>query len=461
MKSKKTEIKFKRRDFIKASAGAFGFLLMSGCQSGKKASSPNEKLQVAFIGVGGRGSQLARDLLEYDRMRAVAFCDVDDAYAAKTYRRAPGLPKFSDYRVMFDKMGKDIDAVVIATPDHSHYPIATWAMLSGKHVYLEKPMTRTIWESRKLRDVAKETGVVTQLGNQGHGMTWWRDVAEWYKAGVLGEVVEMYNWTDRPIWHQGPYPVPDGKEEVPQTLDYSLWLNVAPDTPYSSKIVPFHWRGFRNFGTGAMGDHACHSLDWFYSPLELGMPVKIKTESGKYSDFGWPKQTRTVFEFAPKGNRPALRLNWYDNGQKPKHVERLADEDLAKIKNGGAIVGTKETVICSDQFGNGTMITPRKRMVELKKSNALPQKTLPRIKESHPRNFVNACLDGTKATSDIVEYAEKLNELVLLGSVSTFFSGRELLFDGEKFSNVSEANDYFMSRYPYKKEFLISEKLSM
>ena len=150
MKSKKTEIKFKRRDFIKASAGAFGFLLMSGCQSGKKASSPNEKLQVAFIGVGGRGSQLARDLLEYDRMRAVAFCDVDDAYAAKTYRRAPGLPKFSDYRVMFDKMGKDIDAVVIATPDHSHYPIATWAMLSGKHVYLEKPMTRTIWESRKL-----------------------------------------------------------------------------------------------------------------------------------------------------------------------------------------------------------------------------------------------------------------------------------------------------------------------
>ena len=454
-----------RRNFIRNSAGAFGCLLLAGCASGgeKRKASPNDRLRVAFIGVGGRGAAIVKDLVQCPQVEPVAFCDVDDSYAVKSYRLAPKLPKFSDYRVMFDKMSDDIDAVVIATPDHSHYPIATWAMLCGKSIYLEKPMTRTVWESRKLRDIAKQTGVVTQLGNQGHGMGWWRDVAEWYKAGVFGEVVEMHNWTDRPIWNQGPYSVPDGKEKIPPMLDYKLWLNVAPDSPYSSKITHFHWRGFRNYGTGAMGDHACHSLDWFYSALDLGMPVKIKTHSSEYSDFGWPKQTRSVFEFAAKGDRPALKLYWYDGAQKPAEVKRLAPDELAKMKNGGAIVGTKETVVCYDQFGSRTMITPREKMVELKKSGALPAQTLPRIKESHARNFVQACLEGKKATSDIVDYASKLNELVLLGTIPTFFPDRELVFDANsgKFTNEPEANKLFMSRYPYKKEFLISESLMM
>ncbi|MBQ6534852.1 MAG: Gfo/Idh/MocA family oxidoreductase [Opitutales bacterium] len=461
---KRNSKKIGRRNFVKtAAAGAFGYLLLSGVEAAPKKTGANDKLAVAFIGAGGRGAAHVSDLLGYDKVAPVAFCDVDQARCAETLKLAPKLPLFADYRAMFDKIGKQIDAVIISAPDHVHYPIATWALAAGKHIYLEKPMTRTIWESRKLRDYAAETGLVTQLGNQGHGYGWWRDVYEWYRAGVFGEVVEMHNWTDRPIWNQGPFGFPDGSEKAPPTLDYKLWLNVAPDTPYSEQFVPFHWRGFRYFGTGAMGDHACHSFDWFYSGLDLGMPRKVKTVSGKYSEFGWPRQTRTTFEFAPKNGRPAVKLEWYDNAQKPGRVERLAPKELAKMSNGGAIVGTKETVICYNQYGRDTRVTPRERMIELKKSNALPPQTLPRIKQTHERNFVDACLEGKRAESDIASYAAKLNEFVLLGAVSTFFSGMELEYDDKlgKFTNCSEANEFFMSRYKYKKEFLVSEKFDM
>ena len=454
----------KRRNFLKTTAsGAIGYFLLAGCQSASKKTSANDKPNIALIGAGGRGAAHANDLFTCSYVNAVALCDVDDVQAAKTYRKAPHLPKFADYRVMLDKMDKQIDAVIIATPDHTHYPIASWAMTMGKHVYLEKPMTRTIWESRKLRDLAEKTGLITQLGNQGHGMGWWRDVAEWYKAGLIGEVVEMYNWTDRPIWNQGPYTVPDGSEKVPDTLDYNLWLNVAPVTPYSKKITPFHWRGFRNYGVGAMGDHACHSFDWFYSALDLGLPTKIKTISSQYTDFGWPAKTTTEFEFAPKGKRPAVKLYWSDGNVRPKEVKRLSQEEIAKMPNSGAIVGTKETVICYDQYGSGTRLSPRNRMIELKKANAFPAKTLPRLNKSHLRNFFDCVISGKRAESDIASYASKLNEFVLLGALSAFFSGQELHYDEKqgKITNVAEANEFFMSRYPYRKEFIISKDLAM
>jgi len=332
-------------------------------------------------------------------------------------------------------------------------------MAAGKDVYLEKPMTRTIWESRDLKRIAKKTGLITQLGNQGHSNEYWRNLREWYEAGLIGEVEEMHNWTDRPIWNQGPYGVPKGDDKIPATLDYNLWLNVAPTTPYSTEITPFNWRGFRNYGTGAMGDHACHSFDWFYSGLDLGMPVKVVSERSEMSDFGWPKSTRTTFEFAPKGKRPAIKLYWCDASQKPAEVKRFPKDTLAKTPNGSAVVGTKETVVCFNQFGNGTRITPHERMVELMKSNAFPSKTLPRIETTHHRNWVDACLAHQKASSDIVDYAASLNEFVLFGTISIMFPGQELCYDNAKgeFTNVKEANDFFNSRYDYKKEFLVGK----
>ncbi len=445
-----------RRKFIKKTmAGAFGFSLLPNwvaCSS----TPPSGKLNVAFVGVGGRGAESAKNLCTYDKVNPVVFCDVDDLNAAKTYRSFPNVPRMYDYRRMFDKFGKDIDAVVISTPDHAHYPIAAWAMANGKHIYLEKPMTRTVWESREIARIAEKTGVITQLGNQGHSMDHWRKVWEWYHAGILGEVEEVYVWTDRPIWNQGPYAVPDGKEKIPATLDYKLWLNVAPDTPYSSLFVPFHWRGFRNFGTGAMGDHACHAFDWPYSALDLGMPIKMKGTSSEFNEFGWPKKMLTEFEFAAKGSRPPVKLYWFDASQKPKEIKGVPANILAATRNGTAIVGKKETAICFDQFGTNTMISPRERMVELLKSKALPEPTLPRIDCSHQRNFVNSCIEGKKAESDIVSYAADLNEFVLLGTIPIFFQNQELIFDPAKreFTNVKEANSYFNSSYAYKQEFL-------
>ena len=277
---------------------------------------------------------------------------------------------------------------------------------------------------------------------------------EWYKNGIIGEVKEMHIWTDRPVWRQGPkFPRPDGSEKVPPTLDFKLWLNVAPDTKYSSNIVPFHWRGLRDYGTGAMGDHACHVFDWVYSPLELGMPVKIKGTSDPFDDFSWPLHSRTEFEFAPKGSRPAVKMYWYDTSLRPKDIPRVPQEVVDTTPNGAVIVGTKETVMCFDQFGARTIISPRDRMIELKKSNALPP-DVP-TEKSHHRNWVEACLAGKKANSDIVDYAADLNEFVLLGCIPIHFPGEELVYDHSTrlFTN-KEANKFFNSHYEYKQEFL-------
>ena len=443
-----------RRDFIKnAALSAAGFTILPAWAAGS-GKPPSSKLNVAFIGVGGRGEWACQDLCTFEKVNPVCFVDVDDKNAANTYKKFPNVPHMRDYRQMFDKYGKDIDAVVISTPDHAHFPIAAWAMLNGKHVYDEKPMTRTIWESRELAKIAKKTGVVTQLGNQGHTIGPWRNVREWYKNGIIGEVKEMHIWTDRPVWRQGPkFPRPDGSEKVPPTLDFKLWLNVAPDTKYSSNIVPFHWRGLRDYGTGAMGDHACHVFDWVYSPLELGMPVKIKGTSDPFDDFSWPLHSRTEFEFAPKGSRPAVKMYWYDTSLRPKNIPRVPQEVVDTTPNGAVIVGTKETVMCFDQFGARTIISPRDRMIELKKSNALPP-DVP-TEKSHHRNWVEACLAGKKANSDIVDYAADLNEFVLLGCIPIHFPGEELVYDHSTrlFTN-KEANKFFNSHYEYKQEFL-------
>ncbi len=445
-----------RRDFLKKAAlGTLGFSVLP-LWAANRQKGPNDKLGVAFVGVGGRGWSAVRSLCNYDRVRPIVFCDVDDITAEKSYKAFPDVPRIKDYRRMFDQYGKDIDAVVISTPDHAHYPIAAWAMAAGKHVYVEKPMTRTIWESRDLRRIAAKTGVVTQLGNQGHGMGGWRSLYEYYVSGLLGEVEEICIWTDRPVWHQGPFERPDGSEKVPATLDYDLWLNVAPHSPYSAKWTPFHWRGLRDYGTGAMGDHACHAFDWPYSALDLGMPDVITGSSSEYNDFGWPAKMKTVFEFPAKGKRPRVKMHWLDGSQKPQGLRRIPQEVIDATPNGAAVIGTKESAICFDQFGERTMISPRERMVELKKSNALPAEILPRLKEDHHRNWVNACLDGTKATSDIVEYAAQLNEFVLLGSIPMFFPDTPLKYDAAlgKFTNEPKANDYFNSRYQYRGEFL-------
>lgn len=417
----------------------------------------NGKMNVALIGVGGIGSLSISTLRDFDRARFSAFCDVDDARAAKGYGEFPNVPKFRDFRKMLDKMGREIDGVVISTPDHMHYPIAAWALKAGKHVYCQKPLARTVWETRKLREIAEGSGLVTQMGNQGHTFDGWRSVKEWSDAGIIGKIEDIYSWTDRPIWPQGALGRPP-EEAVPASLDYGLWLGVAPYAPYSPKSTHFNWRGYRDYGTGAGGDMACHVLDVSYSAFDLGLPRKISGDSTEYSEFAWPMQTTAHLEFKNRrGAKGKIRLHWFDGGRRPKDVKRVDQNfiDDPKTKNGTLIVGTKETVFVNE-YGMNPVVFPREKMVELKRSGALPAPSVPRSQFAcNPqREWVAACFDGKQPPANF-SYASEFTEMSLLMLVPIFERG-SLKYDAEKmaFPGRPSADKYLSSLYEYKREFI-------
>ena len=466
----------KRREFIKGASALGSLMFLPSCQT-QKVFGANDKLNVALIGVGGIGHQAINNF-EKD-MRAVnlvAFCDVMDdtpikpwsgyKSAAVVYKKYPNVARFRDYRVMLDKMDKQIDAVVISTPDHMHYPIAAWAIAKGKHVFCQKPLTRTIWEANELKRLAKEAGVITQMGNQGHTNEGWRLIREWYDAGVIGQIKDIYMWTNRPIWPQGglQYPEP---EKIPSELDYNLWLGVAPYTPYSSKVVPFNWRGLRNFGTGAAGDMACHFFDVPYSAFNLGCPSRIKGWSTPFTDYDWPAESKVEMLFNnPCGLDGKIRVHWSDANKRPKAIERVDPEilkaesrDTWKNANWTFIVGTKETII-TNEYGLNTMVYPRSRMRDLMKANALPKKSIPRSKYEGNAHleWAYACKEGKNPPGNF-DYAAPFTEMCLLSMISINFPNQELAYSPRKmeFINCPEANAHIRSLYDYRSEFLPSK----
>ncbi len=452
---------FSRRKFLLNAALFGGAMFLPGCASSPKRRKlgPNDRLNVAIIGVGGIGKLSISKLKDSPFVNMAAFCDVDENRAAEGFKSFPKIPKFRDYRAMLDKMDSQIDAVVISTPDHMHYPIASWAIAKGKHVYCQKPLTRTVWESRRLRRLAKEAGVITQMGNQGHTFDGWRSIKEWCEAGILGQIEEIHSWTDRPIWPQGNIKRPPA-QPIPATLDYNLWLGVAPDAPYSQDVLPFNWRGFRDYGTGAGGDMACHILDVSYSAFGLDAPKKVWGDCSEYSECAWPQQATSHIEFEnPRGVDGKITLHWYDGGRKPKNVKRVEQSfiDDPRMKNGTLIVGTKETVY-TNEYGINPLIFPRSRMVELKRSGALPQKSIERSKfaDNPQQEWAKACLDNVQPPANF-EYAAPFTEVSLLLMVPVFESG-VLEYDASKmrFSNRPSADKYLSSLYEYKKEFLPS-----
>ena len=449
-----------RRDFIKSATLAGGMMYLPSWVSGKQVA-PNSRLNVALVGVGGIGAYAVGKLLPNKNCKIVALCDVDDARAASQYKRFPAsTPKFRDFRVMFDKMGKQIDAVVISTPDHMHYPIAAWAIANGKHVFCQKPLTRTIWEANELKRLAKEAGVITQMGNQGHTHEGWRLIKEWYEAGILGQIKEIHIWTNRPVWPQGELTMPAG-QPVPSTLDYNAWLGVAPYQPYNKDVHPFKWRGLRNYGTGAAGDMACHFLDVPYSAFELGCPYTIVGNSTPFNDYSWPSQASSVMTFLNKrGVDGRIKLHWYDGGRKPKEIERVEKSYLDDPRNNNAtfIVGTKETVY-TNEYGQGTRIWPASRMKELAKSGALPKKTIERSNYVNDPfgEWVDGCIKGVNPPANF-DYAAPFTEMALLGMVALCVPNTELKYVPSKMSflNCPEADKYIHSLYEYRSEFLPS-----
>ncbi|MFC1738054.1 Gfo/Idh/MocA family protein [Planctomycetota bacterium] len=428
---------------------------------GSGYTAPSEKLNVACVGIGGMGSVnlnkiagIIRDengnIIAREGENIVALCDVDEDYASKTFERFDKAKKYRDFRRMLEKQ-KDIDAVVVATPDHTHAVIAMMAMSMGKHVYCQKPLTRTVYEARMLTEAARKYNVMTQMGNQGHSGEGVRLICEWIWDGAIGPVREVHAWTNRPVWPQG-IRRPKDIHPVPSTLDWDLWLGPAPNRPYHPAYLPFRWRGWWDFGSGALGDMACHILDPVFTALKLGYPTSIEA-SCSTADEDWDKDNFDAFpvasivhyNFPAREDMPAVKLHWYDGGLKPQRPEEL--EAGRKLGGSGVIfVGDKGKMI-SGEYGDRPRIIPESKMREYKR----PAKTIERIpggSDGHEGDWIRACKTGKPACSNF-NYSGPVSEAVVLGNLAMRLPYQKLDWDGEKMeiTNLPEANKYINEPY--------------
>ncbi len=443
--SSPTDAALSRRSFLKnaslaSAAGVVGFPHVMRSQGGV---SPNSKLNVACIGVGGRG-QAAVAAVKDENM--VAFCDVDDARAAKTYKEYPQVPQFRDYRKLLDQLGSKIDAVTVSTPDHMHFPIAMAAMRLGKHVFVEKPMSHTIHEARVMAKLAKEKKLATQMGNQGHAAEGTRLLKEWVDAGILGEVKEIHSWTNRPIWPQGVNP-PDHtklRPVIPSTLDWELWLGVAQPRPYDPAYCPFNWRGYWDFGTGALGDMGCHQMDGGFYALDLDAPTSVEAVSAKHTDVSAPTASVVTYQFPARGVRGPVKWVWYDGGMRPA-LAPWFEEGRQMPDNSTLVVGTKAAVLADANYFT-IRIVPETKMKEFGPS--LPPKTIPRVPGgNHFQEWVTACKGGVAAGANF-DYSSRLTEMVLLSNVAVR-AQRKIEWDAAamKITNLPAANQYITKEY--------------
>jgi predicted dehydrogenase len=408
-----------RRDFVRQStwltgAGAVFSLVPRHVLGGPRQIPPSEKMNVAGIGVGGMG---AANLHNLEAENIVALCDVDRRHAAGTIQRYPQAKFYVDYREMLDKQ-KNIDGVVVATPDHTHALISIAAMRAGKHVYCQKPLTHDVYESRRMAQVAKECKVATQMGIQGHSMEGLRLACEWIWAGVIGEVREVDAWCDLSYypwghagwssqWSDRPKETPP----VPEGLDWDLWIGPAPMRPYHRAYHPATWRCWWDFGCGMMGDRGAHTLDPVFAALKLTPPMTIDATSCGNTKEVHPLSAIVTFQFPARADMPPLKLTWYE-GTRPPRPADLEDGRRMPGEGGVFYKGTKGTIMAG-VYGDGPRIIPEAKMKEMK----LPDKTLPRVRGSHEQDWARACKSGEPAGADFA-YSGPLTEICLLGNVA-------------------------------------------
>jgi predicted dehydrogenase len=440
-----------RRHFISASAtAAVGFtILPSKVIAGFGHTPPGDKLNIAGIGVGGKGFTNLKFMEKENNI--VALCDVDWEYAGRNaFSRWTSAKKYMDYREMFETQ-KDIDAVMIATPDHSHALPALIAMREGKHVFLQKPLTHSVYESRILKETAQRYGVATQMGNQGNSDEGIRLICEWIWSGVIGEVTHVDTWTNRPIWPQG-LAAPDDKKRIPKTLNWDLFVGPAKFREYHPTYHPWNWRGWWDFGTGALGDMGCHIIDPVFKALMLEYPVAVEASSTPFNMDSAPNAQLVRYEFPqrdnlPKVGMPPVTLNWYDGGLMPPRPDELAYDEQMGDNDGGCIFyGSKGKIMCGTYAQNPTLL-PTSRM----ETFVQPQKTIRRISNAmdggHEQDWIRACKESRETrleASSNFNYAGPLNETVVMGVVAVRLQnlGYKLLWDGPnmRFTNVSSAD---------------------
>jgi len=410
--------------------------------------SPNEKLNIASIGAGGKA---ASDIQACSSENIVALADPDDKRAERIYKLHEKVPKYKDFRRMFDKEAKNIDAVIVAIPDVMHATAAMWAMERGKHVYVQKPLTRTIWEARTLTTAAAKYKVATQMGNQGYSNEGTRQCAEMIWAGEIGNVTEVHAWTNRPIWPQGLTELPK-EAPVPDTLDWDTWLGISSMRPYSPAYLPGSWRGFFDFGCGALGDMACHILGAPNMALMLGAPTSVECihQEGK-SSFTYPKKSIIRFDFPARASMPPVKIFWYDGMEGPPLRPHGLDESEplgdpppkagttvapSSVSNGSLFVGTKG-FITTGTYGQYTRLLPAEKMKDYK----FPPQLLTRS-PGHYRDWIRAAKGGDPSCSNF-NVAGPFTEWILLGVLALRFEGK-LEWDSAKMrvTNLPEVNQF-------------------
>ena len=433
-----------RRSFLKTgSVAALGLAVapdvLLGKDKKKKKKTPtnlNRKLKILGVGIGGRG---AADLAEMETEEIIGLCDVDWNYAKHIFEKYPNAKRYKDYRVMFDELLDEADAVVVATADHTHACIAAQAIAAGKHVYVEKPLTLTVYESRLLTKLAAKYNVATQMGNQGASNEGVRKMCEWIWNGEIGEVTKVEAFTDRPIWPQG-LNRPEEVDPIPDTLDWDNFIGPAPMRPYNKIYTPWNFRGWWDFGTGALGDMACHILQPVVKALKLKYPTKVQASSTLLLTDCAPNAEIIKYVFPardnmPKVAMPEVEITWYDGGIKP---ERPAGFPAGKDMNdsGGCVIfhGTKDTLICGCYGVRPWLLSGR-----------VPDapKVLREINVSHQQDWIRACKEDPSvrvpAASDFAE-AGPLNEMVVMGVLAVRLQNlnQELEWDGEnmRFTNI-------------------------
>ncbi|MBK8945951.1 MAG: Gfo/Idh/MocA family oxidoreductase [Ignavibacteriae bacterium] len=439
-----------RRKFIKNIAlSTFAINYIPSIIRGKNV--PSNKLNIAAVGVGGMGGANLR-MLENENI--VALCDVDFTYAANTFKRYPNAKIYKDYRIMLEKE-KNIDAVLIATPDHTHAVITMAAMQEGKHVFCQKPLTHNIYEARKIMEAAKYYGVQTQMGNQGHSSDHIRILKEWIEDGAIGNVREVHAWTDRPVGGD-PWStfliksMPTEKVKIPDELDWDLWLGPAMYRDYHPDYHPTNWRSWIDFGTGSLGDMGCHILDPAFWALDLFAPTSIEATSTHWepeiASQTFPRASIVRYIFPANDKRNEIKLTWYDGRLMPPIPEDL--EIGRNIPASGAfIIGDKGVIMHGSHGADNVRIIPESKMKEYK----LPPKKIPRIKGSHEDDWLRACKEGKNAipASSNFEYGGALTEMVLLGMIAIQVKDKNLKWNANemKFENNDEANNLINTQY--------------
>lgn len=426
--SKKTD----RRRFLQATAATgVGFWVAGGLQAAESKSA-NERIRFASIGVAGKGSSDSEDAAKHGDM--VAICDIDESKLMAAKEKFPNARTFFDYRKMLEEMGDGIDAVTVSTPDHNHAPASVMAMRLGKHCFCQKPLTHSLYEARVMRDVAREKKVATMMGNQGTAESGARRAGALIRAGALGKVSEVHVWTNRPIWPQGG---PRAMETaIPPQVHWEEWLGPAPYRPFAQGYHPFAWRGWWDFGTGALGDMACHTLNMPFMGLDLRDPISVQATTSGHNQDSYPAWSIINFEFAATDKRPAVKLVWYDGGKLP---DKSVLDGRSPEKSGAVVIGDKGKLYSPEDYGQKYELLGGAQEMDVQ------------ITESpgHFQEWVNAIKGGPQAMSNFPDYSGPLTETVLLGNLAVWADGKKIEWDAKSLTatNAPEVMHIVKSEY--------------